>query len=217
MKLLAIDASAEACSVALKVDGKLTDQFKLIPRQQTHYILPMIDSLLTQSQVTLADLDALIYIKGPGSFTGLRITLGVVQGLSMPYGLPVIGISSLRAMAFAAFKEQQALQTLVVLDARMQEVYWGYYQMIDEDMYGNDNLSDVMHIPTPEARSTLVGSVHYCKTLEERFSDKVDAIYEMESAQAKYAIMLGEMDYQRGLALPAENAPISYLRDGVMT
>ena len=140
-KILALDSSTDACSVALHVDGEIIHIFEVAAKSHTQRLLPMVDEILRQAQCNLHDLDAIAYGCGPGSFTGLRICMGVVQGLAFGTNLPVIPVSTLQAMA-RGFVEQQPdnnLPLLVALDARMEEIYWGLFtantipQALDEE------------------------------------------------------------------------------------
>jgi len=87
----------------------------------------MMDALLREAGLRLADLDALAYGHGPGSFTGVRIAAAVAQGAAFGAGLPVVGVSTLAALAQGSWRSGQAAQVLCALDARMGEVYWGAY------------------------------------------------------------------------------------------
>ena len=128
-KILALDASTDACSVALSVAGVTSHIFELAAKSHTQRLLPMVDEILRAANCELHDLDAIAYGRGPGSFTGLRICMGVVQGLAFGANLPVIPISTLQAMAqgFALENTDNALPLLVALDARMDEIYWGLF------------------------------------------------------------------------------------------
>lgn len=128
-KILALDTSTDACSVALRVDGVTRHIFELAAKSHTQRLLPMVDELLRDANCELHDLDAIAYGRGPGSFTGLRICMGVVQGLAFGANLPVIPVSSLQAMAqgFVTENADNSLPVLVALDARMDEIYWGLY------------------------------------------------------------------------------------------
>jgi len=123
MKLLAIDTATENCSVALLLNGQAYSKRVLSPTGHSTLVLGMIDELLQQQSTTLSELDAIAVDIGPGSFTGLRIGIGVAQGLSFGSGLPVIGISSLAALA----ANYQAEMVLPAIDARMGQVYWALY------------------------------------------------------------------------------------------
>lgn len=99
MRILAIDTATEACSVALWNDGTVNAHFELCPREHTQRILPMVQDILTTSGTSLSDIDALAYGRGPGSFTGVRIGIGIAQGLALGAALPMIGVSTLMTMA----------------------------------------------------------------------------------------------------------------------
>lgn len=130
--ILALDTTTDACSVAVVMaDGNIRETVAIAAREHTRRILPMVESLLTVQKLTLRDLDAIAFGRGPGSFTGLRIGLSVAQGLAWGTDLPLIGISSLAAMARKAFRLDPALADTIivpVLDARMEEVYWSAWQ-----------------------------------------------------------------------------------------
>lgn len=128
-KILALDASTDACSVALYIDGAVSHIFELAAKSHTQRLLPMVDEILRGANCTLQDLDAIAYGRGPGSFTGLRICMGIVQGLAFGANLPVIPVSTLQAMAqgFLVDNPNTSLPLLVTLDARMDEIYWGLF------------------------------------------------------------------------------------------
>ncbi|TBW57878.1 tRNA (adenosine(37)-N6)-threonylcarbamoyltransferase complex dimerization subunit type 1 TsaB [Marinobacter halodurans] len=132
MKLLALDTTAEGCSAALWTDGTLFERAIRSPRGHTQHLLPMIRELVDESGVPLAALDALAFGRGPGSFTGLRIATGVVQGLAFGLDLPVVPVSSLAAVASRALRTGLAGEgdgIAVAFDARMSEVYWNCYRI----------------------------------------------------------------------------------------
>jgi tRNA threonylcarbamoyladenosine biosynthesis protein TsaB len=130
-KILALDSSTDACSVALHLDGDITHIFELAVKTHTQRLLPMVDEVLQRSGCRLQDLDAIAFGRGPGSFTGLRICMGVVQGLAFGANLPVIPISTLQAIAYGFMQENPGnrLPILVALDARMDEVYWSLFNV----------------------------------------------------------------------------------------
>lgn len=127
-RILALDAATEACSVAIWNDGEIHALYELCPREHTQRILPMVEQILAESGLKLSDIDALAFGCGPGSFTGVRIGIGIAQGLALGANLPVIGLSTLNTMAQGAFRMTGASKVLAAIDARMGEVYWGKYQ-----------------------------------------------------------------------------------------
>lgn len=128
-KLLAVETSAEACSVCLNCEGEISVFFEHAPMRHAELLLPAVQSLLDQAGLPLADLDAIAFGRGPGGFTSLRIGIGVIQGLAWGAGLPVVPVSSLAAVAQDAFEltEGSAQSVCVAMDARMNEVYTGSF------------------------------------------------------------------------------------------
>ena len=120
MRILAIDTATEACSVALWNDGTVNAHFELCPREHTQRILPMVQDILAANSITLTDIDALAFGRGPGSFTGLRIGLAAVKGLAFPRETLCAPVSTLEALAAAHTGEGTVL---CALDARRAQVY----------------------------------------------------------------------------------------------
>lgn len=127
-RILAIDTATEACSVALWNNGEVQALFELCPREHTQRILPLVQQVLAESGLSLGQLDALAFGRGPGSFTGVRIGIGIAQGLALGADLPMIGVSTLQTMAQGAFRLTAASRVLAAIDARMGEVYWGEFE-----------------------------------------------------------------------------------------
>ena len=120
MKFAAFETSTEWCSVALWLDGEITGIEELAGNRQSERVLPMLEKLFNMKNIAASHLDAVAFGAGPGSFTGLRIACGVAQGLAFARGLPVVGVSTLEAMA----EESGAARVVACLDARMHEVYY---------------------------------------------------------------------------------------------
>lgn len=131
MNLLAIETATDACSVVLLQNQTIFHRFAVAPRKHTEMVLPMVDEVCQQANIALTDLNYIAYGQGPGAFTGLRITAGVVQGLAFALQLQVIAVSTLAALAHQVFRLHGKQQLLVGIDARMGEIYWGGYQFND--------------------------------------------------------------------------------------
>lgn len=127
LTILAIDTSTEACSVALFHHGEIIGDFVLSAREHTKQVLPMVDYILAEADCHLTQLDAIAFSRGPGSFTGVRIGVGVAQGLAFGADKPLIPISTLETLAQGALRLAGAKQVIVTIDARMNEVYCGQY------------------------------------------------------------------------------------------
>ncbi len=134
MKLLAIDTSSLACSVALQVGSTVFERHEEQAREHTRLLTPMIRSVLTDADVVVADLDAIVLGNGPGSFIGMRIAASVAQGLAYGAGLSVVPVSSLAAVAAQVFAETDANEAIIAQDAHMNEVYLGAYRRGDADL-----------------------------------------------------------------------------------
>lgn len=134
MKLLALDTSSGQCSVALHVAGEVRSRAVLTAREHARLLLPMVDELLAEAGLVLRALDGIAFGRGPGSFTGLRIAAAVTQGLAAGAELPVLPVSSLRALAEQARRRAgnpadgvDSGALLACMDARMGEIYWGVF------------------------------------------------------------------------------------------
>jgi tRNA threonylcarbamoyladenosine biosynthesis protein TsaB len=128
MRILAIDTSTETCAVALG-DGPAWDERSVVAgNRHSDLLLPMIRGLLDDHAATLEELDGLAFGAGPGAFTGLRIACGVAQGLALGAGLPLVGVSTLEALAETARQRHAAGKVIAALDARAQEVYVAAYR-----------------------------------------------------------------------------------------
>ncbi|MCK4870620.1 MAG: tRNA (adenosine(37)-N6)-threonylcarbamoyltransferase complex dimerization subunit type 1 TsaB [Gammaproteobacteria bacterium] len=152
-KILGIETSSAAISVGLLVDGAIETKFQVAPRQHAKLVLPYIEELLQRAQLKLADLDAIAFGRGPGSFTGVRIAAAITQGLAYAQQLQVVPVSTLQIYAQGAWRQSQAERVVVAVDARMQEIYWGQYQLVDGLMQPAQEDS----LLKPEAVQQLVG------------------------------------------------------------
>ena len=146
MKILALDTATEACSAALWLDGEVIERYAYAPREHNQLILPMLNGLLADAGVTLAGLDALAFGRGPGSFTGVRIATGVVQGIAYAASLPVAPVSTLAAMALEAIGETGDEFAMPCIDARMGVVYWSVYRRAGD---GASTASSAMRSTAP--------------------------------------------------------------------
>jgi tRNA threonylcarbamoyladenosine biosynthesis protein TsaB len=126
--ILAIETSSELASCALLLDATVLSREAGGVRTHSQSVLPMVQDLLREAGIALADVAAIAFGAGPGSFTGVRTACGVAQGLAFGAGLPVVPLVTLEAMAEACRARSGASEVLAVLDARMGEVYWAQYR-----------------------------------------------------------------------------------------
>ncbi|UTW45529.1 tRNA (adenosine(37)-N6)-threonylcarbamoyltransferase complex dimerization subunit type 1 TsaB [bacterium SCSIO 12696] len=218
--LLAIETSTQACSAALLWKGHSYQEISVEPRSHTRLLLPMVDKLLADAGISPAQLDAIAYTAGPGSFTGLRIGFGVVQGLAFGCDLPVIGVSTLQTLALAAQRElslSAKTQLLTAFDARMGEVYWGLYQLesgsVPEAVI-DDCLTAPQQVGQGASDANLVG-VGEGWHLAEQFPLSPQHVYEGLFPQAVDVLTLASEGFNNGQAVPVEQAQLTYLRDTV--
>ncbi len=129
--ILAIETSSELASVALAHDGRIIAREASGVQTHSQTVLPMVQQLLSEADIALARCDAIAFGAGPGSFTGVRTACGVAQGLAFGAGLPVVPVVTLLAMAQGCRDAGGADDVLVLLDARMDEVYWAQYRYQD--------------------------------------------------------------------------------------
>ena len=223
MKLLAIDTSAEACSAALWQDGELIDRFRVQPRGHSELILGMMQELLDEAGLGPGDVDGLAFGRGPGSFTGVRIATGVIQGVAYALGLPVVPVSNLAALAQRHFRESGAERILPAFDARMGEVYWGVYQ-VDErglvSLQGREAVASPERVCLPEGfgwHGVGSGWLSYGERLGQRLGDRLTSIHARQLCHAMDIARLGVAGFEAGQAVGAAEALPIYLRDQVAT
>jgi tRNA threonylcarbamoyladenosine biosynthesis protein TsaB len=133
MRILALDTASAQCSVALLHDGEMRTRAVATQREHARLLLPMVDELLLEAGLTLRQLDGIAFGRGPGSFTGVRVAAGVTQGLALGADLKVRPVSDLRALAAQARRRSAGSagngRVLACMDARMGEVYWGFFAL----------------------------------------------------------------------------------------
>ncbi len=155
MKILALDTATENCSAALLVNGKLTSREMECDRGHAEHILPMIDLLLIEAGLRLADVDAIAFGRGPGGFTGVRLAASIAQGLAFGADKPVVPVSDLTALAQRAFDLAFGPErVLVCSDARMQEVYWGCFELAENGLgrvVGSEHVGPPLSVVLPES------------------------------------------------------------------
>lgn len=220
MKLLAIDTVTEACSVALWLDGEVHERFEIAPRQHTILILPMVQQLLADAGLSLSQLDAVAVDRGPGSFTGVRIGTGVVQGLAYAVDLPVVPVSSLTTLAQAVWLKLRHENVLALIDARMQEVYWAGYEFQGKEMVlaGEERVSPLAQVTMangPACYCVGSGSRQYQDQLQSRPGCQVLADKAYDYPHAAVLAGLAVNAYERNEIVRAEQLEPIYLRNQV--
>ena len=223
VKILAIDTSTEACSAALFIDGVITEQYQLAPREHTQLILNMIEKLLSDAKLKVTDLDALAFGCGPGSFTGVRIATGIVQGLAFASDLPVIPVSTLAAIAQLTYENHQQKKVIAGIDARMGEMYWGCYSLDENNLMqlnGEEKVSAAKMVAIDKNFSNQycgAGSAwdSYAEQLNEKLGEQITAIYADYFPRSASIVKLAAAAFNKGEAVTAEEAQPVYLRNDV--
>lgn len=218
MNLLAIETATETCSVALSTGGEVLERYQHAPRKHAELLLPWVQQLMAEAELDFGSLDAIAFSRGPGSFTSLRIGIGVVQGLAWASGRPVIPVSSLAATAQSAADEGIG-SALVALDARMEEVFTGAFVVNDRGVMtpvANEQVCSPEDVPPPTRAGTVgvgVGFARYA-ALENLFA-QLDGVRSDLWPRASTVITLAREWLRDNEALPAEQAQPVYLRDNV--
>ncbi len=219
LKIIAFDTATEWCTAALWQDGACA--FREVHAGQGHsdLLVPMIMALLAEAGLSLRDLDGLAYGMGPGSFTGLRIACGVAQGLALGADLPVLGISTLEALAEEARDSHGGDRVAACLDARMNEIYAAFYQRGAEVWRGlaGPVVCPPAAVPVPDAEGFIgVGSGFAAyPALAERLAGRLAKVDGDIHPHARAIARLAAPRFTRGEGLPAEAAEPLYIRDKV--
>lgn len=226
LKLLAVESSAEACSVALLTPEIEVMRISFEQRRHAQTLLPMVDELLEEARMALSDLHAIAYACGPGSFTGLRIAFSIAQGLAFGAQLPMIPVSSLRALAYRAQQQSQerAQGALVALDARMGELYWAAYQWqelstaerVPPRLDAIDHARDAMRIWLAQhSDSTWVAAGPGMALVNELETPNLFLLDPHALPDALAVARLAQTQPLSESALAADQAQLSYLRNSV--
>lgn len=217
MRLLAIDTATERCSVALRIDGRTIERACELPRGHADLVLPMVESVLQEGGLRLAELDGIAYGRGPGAFTGVRIAIGVVQGLAFGAGLKTVGVSNLAAVAQQV--AQPGERILVCMDARMEQVYWSSFAREQ----GSELVTPLSaeRVDAPDALAdgdytTLAGTGFkaYAR-LRSRLATGGRVVHEAALPRAGDIALLAEGEFRAGRGKPAMEAEPVYIRDQV--
>lgn len=217
--ILALDTATDACSVALCTATQTYVRFVAEPQAHAKLLLGMVNDVCQEAGVDVKDLTALAFGRGPGSFTGVRIAAGVIQGLSIGLRKPIIAVSSLQALAQQAANLHPQTNIIALIDARMHEVYWGIYRPAANGLVQSSN-ADALHKPEGlifadgPYLAVGTGAVAYGKTLlQQNPSLQFDNTIMYPRAQEVLQLALAK--YERGEILPPSEAIPTYVRNDV--
>ena len=211
MNILALETATDPGSVALWRDGEVLARTCPGDRSNSEALLPLAQATLGEAGLVFADLDAIAFGAGPGSFTGLRVACGAAQGLAVGLELPLIAVGTLAAMALAT----GAQRVIVALDARMGEVYFALFE--DGVLRGEIGVYAPASVPLPVSGGWLAcgnGLTAY-PVLREILSPVVDSWRPEIMPSAEAVVRLAAPRLQNGEGIdPADAAPF-YVRNKV--
>jgi tRNA threonylcarbamoyladenosine biosynthesis protein TsaB len=217
MKLLALETSTEACSVALWLDGELRERFEVAPRRHAELALPWAEQLLAEAGVAKSQLDAIAIGRGPGAFTGVRLAIAIGQGIALALDRPVVAVSTLAALALQA----PGPRVLAAIDARMGEVYAAAFELRDGDAIALDAervaAPYAIELPGDGDRWHGVGTGFAAldDALASRLGARFVSIDGNALPHAADVARLGALAFGRGEAVAPELAEPAYLRNNV--
>lgn len=216
MKLLAIETSTEACSVAVYADGAVLARHELAPRRHTQLVLPWADELLAEAGLRKFQLDAIAVGRGPGAFTGVRLAIALVQGLALALDRPVLPVSTLAVLAM----QGQGERILAAIDARMGEVYLGEFARDADGLVtatGEEIICPPARAPVPESTVSGVGTGFGAEhgALVARLGAALAGFDASALPHAADLAKLAARAFTRGEAVDAARIEPAYLRDKV--
>lgn len=230
--LLSLEASSDMCSVSL-ISPKVCQSLESKePRSHSQLLLPFVDQLLTSCHVDLKQLDFIACSQGPGSFTGLRICFSVAQGLAYGANLPIITVCSLESMAKLSAENlaektspDNCYATIAVLDARMNQVYWGAFihneglltpLVLPQLQFIPDTRDQIIHTikQNPAVKFNIVGSGAALVQAEGLDTSSMNVNFDIMPI-SKMSAKLAIDKWSKGLAVSPDKAKLVYLRDTV--
>lgn len=217
MKILALETSTDLCSVALLLDGQTHARSQTAAHAHAELILPMVEALLAEGGISLSQLDALAFGRGPGAFTGVRVATAVAQGLAFGIERPVVPVSDLMALAAAAYRLHGARHIVACLDARLQEIYWCAYEAAAPDKLVAcvpEQLSSAEQLSLPVGHWFGAGSgfAAYATELDARIGAMLDGRDAAILPTAGDIALLAGRCYAEGQVVSADAAMPVYLR-----
>lgn len=231
--ILGFETSTEASSLALLHNGKWYTRSNLTPKMHSELILPMLQSMLQEAKIDRSEVQAIATGIGPGSFTGVRLAVGLAQAFGFGLNIPIFPISTLSALAYSAVESPKKISvpnTLILSawDARMQGIYWGLYRTCSDlgvQPLLSDRLSspDEMNLGEFKNKPLLIvgsGLDPYFEKMPADWIDNWQEKYEQRLNQnypsAKEIVLLAHMQIKAGASavLPQELLP-HYIRNNV--
>ncbi len=217
--ILTIDTSTEACSVALSHGESVLEKYVVMPRMHARKLLSMVTGILGDAQLSLKQLDAIAFTCGPGSFTGLRIAAGSVQGLAYGADLPVIPVSTLATLAQGGFRETGCNFVMPIMDARMGELYWAHFEVNNgvAILSGSEQLTSPANLFVPPCRDEEVNlgigpGWQLTELIPEKIRLQMTNVLPDFYPRAKDALILATEQFNQGRYVSPEQATPVYMR-----
>lgn len=212
---LLIDTTGQGCHIGLSHQGQCWTESDMQPQSHTKRILPMIESLLIQANLAMQDVKGIIYTRGPGSFTGVRVGVSVVQGLAFAGAIPTLGVSTLMALAWQGKQEAQANQVGAIIDARMNQVYWAVYDFGQTgETLMPDCISSIAQVATQPLPPVVAGDVHLFENAAVKMEKRLFSA--QPTVDIKSLLSLVETGLSQGfLSWDTQMALPTYLRNDV--
>jgi len=216
MKLLAFETATEACSVAVLVDGRVLERFEVAPRRHAELALPWAEALLAEAGLARSQLDAIAVGRGPGAFTGVRLGVGLAQGVALALDLPVVPVSTLAALAARAPDGR----VVAAIDARMGEVYLGRFEVAGDEVraLAEERVlrPELAELPQGEGWHAVgTGFAAAGGALAQRLGAALASVDAQALPRAADVARLGARALARGEAVAPERLEPAYLRDNV--
>lgn len=224
LNILCVDTSTEACSVAVlklnDIEAVIKDSFMFAPREHTTKILPTVEAVLAQADLAITDIDVVAYGRGPGSFTGVRIGISIAQGLAFGIEKTMVGVSTLQAMAQQAYKTKGVSNVYAAIDARMGEIYYAHYQLVDQLMTLQEEEVVIKPADLLAGEVSVIENAALVGTGWQAYPELLDyfdstALLDIEFPSSRYMLDQVVSDVKAGLAVQPELATPVYLRDKV--
>ncbi len=223
MKMLAIDTTSDACTLAVQDGDAVFERHHVEARAHTRILIPAVTEMLAEANLRLKDLDTIVLGNGPGSFIGLRIAASLVQGLAYASGLKIVPVSSLEAVAAEVMAIENALQVAVTQDARMGEAYLGCFRRNEdglpaavaaEHLQGPQQIAEF--VEAEGSRWIAAGAGwSVLPNLVAANADAIERISDIHHPRARYLLQLGARDWELSRAIEPHLLEPAYLRNKV--
>ena len=216
MKLLALETSTEACSVAVWIDGEVRERFELAPRRHAELALPWAEQLLAEAGIAKSQLDAIAVGRGPGAFTGVRLAIAIAQGIALALDRPVLPVSTLAALAMRA----QGDRIIAAIVSRMGEVYRAAFARSGDGLLalGDEVVAKPDAVLIPEGDNWHAVGTGFAAgdgALQARLQGRLASVDAGALPHAADVARLGALAFERGEAIAPERIEPAYLRNKV--